>query len=263
MSQAAELRSATFLGLLATQLLGAINDNAFRMLAVGICTAKVAAEHSSLVLSAGLTCFTLPYLLLAAPAGYVADRFSKRRVIVSCKVAEILIMTSAILAIWQGNLAAIFVVLALMGAQSALFGPAKLGSIPEMLRAEKISAANGFMGLVTIVASVLGFVLGNMLFGLTGPDGRTNLWISACTLIGLAMVGTCTSLLIARLPAANPAKKFPARAIQETLADLRLLMSNKALLRVALGTITNALCDSFKPISIFTRVQERTICMRS
>ncbi|MDA7978345.1 MAG: MFS transporter [Pirellulales bacterium] len=233
--RAGELRSRSFLGLLLTQLLGAINDNAFRMLAVGICTAKVSPEHSSLVLSGGLACFTLPYLLLAAPAGYVADRFSKRRVIVSCKAAEIAIMSTAVFAIWQGNLAAIFLVLAMMGAQSALFGPAKLGSIPEMVRAEKLSAANGFMGLVTIVASVLGFVVGNFLFGLTGPDGRTNLWISTGMLIGLASVGTCCSLLIAHLAPANPLKPFPRHAIRETIGDLRLLISNKALLRVALG----------------------------
>ncbi len=230
-----DLRSKSFVGLLVTQLLGAANDNAFRMLAVGICTAKVAAEHSSLVLSAGLSCFTLPYLLLAAHAGFVADRFSKRRVIVLCKCAEILIMISAIVAIWYGSLTAIFLVLAMMGAQSALFGPAKLGSIPEMLKAEKISAANGFMGLVTIVASVLGFVVGNFLFGLTGPDGRTNLWISATTLIGLATIGTCSSLMIARLPAANPEKPFPRYPVRETIGDLKALSINKALLRVALG----------------------------
>ena len=34
--------------------------------------------------------FRLPALFLAAPAGFLADRFSKRQVMVGCKIAEIL-----------------------------------------------------------------------------------------------------------------------------------------------------------------------------
>ncbi len=41
---------------------------------------------------AGTVCLVLPYLLLAAPAGYLADRYPKRSVIVGCKLAEIVIM---------------------------------------------------------------------------------------------------------------------------------------------------------------------------
>ncbi len=36
--------------------------------------------EGDLALSAGLACFVLPYILLAAPAGYLADRFCKRYV---------------------------------------------------------------------------------------------------------------------------------------------------------------------------------------
>ena len=45
------------------------------------------------------------------------------------------------------------IVVACMGAQSALFGPSKLGSIPEMLHETKISSANGVLELVTVIAT--------------------------------------------------------------------------------------------------------------
>ena len=98
-----------------------------------------------MILTAGTACFVLPYLLLAAFAGYLADRFSKRQVIVGCKMAELAIMSLGIFAIWQGNLVGLFAVVALMGAQSALFSPSKLGIIPEILAARHISAANGLL----------------------------------------------------------------------------------------------------------------------
>ena len=86
------LLSPTFLGLATTQALGTVNDNIFRWLAIGIGKDFVSPENASAVLAVGSACFVLPYILLAAPAGYLADRFSKRRVIVLCKVAEIVIM---------------------------------------------------------------------------------------------------------------------------------------------------------------------------
>ena len=85
-------------------------------------------ERVSFILAAGSAAFVLPYVLLAAPAGYLADRYSKQKVIVACKVAEIFIMLLAVVAIKLGSVPLMMVVVAAMGAQSALFGPAKLGT---------------------------------------------------------------------------------------------------------------------------------------
>ena len=103
--QAAEhgLRSASFLGLLFTQLFTATNDNILRWLVIGIGKDYVDAANVGGILAAGTACFVLPYLLLAAPAGYLADRFSKSRVIVVCKGAEIVIVGLAVVGHWLWN----------------------------------------------------------------------------------------------------------------------------------------------------------------
>jgi len=233
------LTSASFVGLLFTQLLTAVNDNAFRWLVIGvgkqILEQTGAEEDVALVLTAGTACFVLPYLVLAAPAGYLADRFSKRSVIVACKVAEIAIMALGIVAIMIGNLWFLFFVVAMMGMQSALFSPAKLGSIPELLRTEKISAANGLFGLTTVIATVVGMVVGNVLSDQIREDSAIGITQSAVTLIGVAVVGLLFSLLITRLVAANPARTFPWNALPQMVRDFRILASSRPLLRVALG----------------------------
>ena len=101
-SAGGSLASAGFWGLLATQFLTALNDNIFRWLVIGIGKDHVAAYAKTNssggwltddnVLMAGTLFLVLPYLVLAAPAGYLADRYHKRSVIVGCKIAEILIM---------------------------------------------------------------------------------------------------------------------------------------------------------------------------
>ncbi|MCH7686933.1 MAG: MFS transporter, partial [Planctomycetes bacterium] len=220
------LRSRSFLGLLATQFLGAANDNIFRWVVV-LTALDDDAKVQALVL--GLACFTVPYLLLATAAGYLADRFSKRSVIVGCKVAEIVIMALGIAAMLAGNAYLLFGVVALMGCQSALFGPSKLGSIPEMLKDKHLSTGNGLMGLTTVVASALGTIVGYWL------SDETNIWQVAAVLIGVAAAGLLTSFFITRLPIANPNREKTLNPITDTYKNLKLLAEDVSLMRTALG----------------------------
>src|SRR3954470_22077592 len=100
------LRSAGFLGLLATQFLTATNDNIFRWLVIGLGKQHLEKSHHSAIVTAGTVCLVLPYLLLAAPSGYLADRYPKRSVIVGCKFAEIVIMFVGVAAILCGHVSA-------------------------------------------------------------------------------------------------------------------------------------------------------------
>tara|TARA_R110002095_G_scaffold138182_3_gene119694 strand:- start:1773 stop:5300 length:3528 start_codon:yes stop_codon:yes gene_type:complete len=231
------LNSPSFLALLGTQFLGAMNDNMFRWFIIPIGKPIIGDAEA---LSLGLACFTLPYLLLASVAGYLADRFSKRTVIVACKVAEVIIMALGIWAIQIGNLYLLFFIVALMGCQSALFGPAKFGSIPEMLRDNRLAKGNGLMGLITVVSSALGFIAGNYLYhftrpNLTTPGSFSDISIAALTLVGVAVLGTIVSLKIRKLPPAAPERAFPFNPVKETAHQWQLLSSSTPLLRTALG----------------------------
>ena len=230
----AGLWNRSFVGLLVTQFLGAFNDNMFRWLVVPIGKSYY-PDNEALPLAAGLACFVLPYVLLAAPAGYLADRFSKQRVIVGCKLAELAIMILGIAAIYWGSVGAMFGVLMLMGSQSALFGPSKFGSLPEVVPEEKLSVANGLIGLTTVVAIVLGSIAGNYLYHWTGPWGQDSLWLSAGALWGVAAIGLAASLGMRGLTAANRSRPFPWNPARQTMRDLALLMRSLPLLRVALG----------------------------
>ncbi len=231
--------SRSLLALVATQCLGAINDNMFRWLTIGICKDYVATSQATLVLSAGLACFVSPYLIFASHAGFLADRFSKGRVIVACKVAEIVIMLLGVGMILLCNavdhIFPLMAVVFLMGTQSALFGPAKFGSIPELVHVSGISKANGVLGLGTVVSTTVGFAAGMYLSDITGHRGVEHLGISAAALVGVAAAGFLVSLAVAAVPAANPQAKFPWNPFAQTIRDLKALASDGALFRVALG----------------------------
>ena len=230
----ASLRSTSFVALTVTQFLTATNDNIFRWLAVGI-GKDYFPENQSFVLVLGIVCFALPYIFLSSIAGFFSDRFSKRDVIVWCKYAEIGIMLLGILAISTQMIWLLFLAVFFMGAQSALFSPGKLGAIPELLKEEKVPAANGLFGLTTIGATVLGMAIGNWLSDATGHKGLDALWLSAGCLLLVSGLGVLTSVVIRRLPIAAPDRKFPFDVPQQTWRDLKTLASSRAMLRVALG----------------------------
>ena len=230
------LWSSSFQGLLLTNWLTAINDNIFRWFVIGVGKAMFPVSDHSGILMWGTALFVAPYMFLASPAGWLADRFRKRYVIVGCKFAEILIMSLGVLAVWLGNFHMLLFTVFLMGAQSALFAPAKVGTIPELLDEDTISTGNGIFNLATLSATVIGMVLGSALADLT-MGGRTKLYIAALTMIGIAVVGTVISLAIKTLPAANKNAKFPKTIVFETIRDIVNLIGMGKLFRVALGVM--------------------------
>src|SRR4029078_1490421 len=92
---------------------------------------------------------------------------------------------------------------ALLGAQATLFSPARAGSIPELLQPELISKANGLFTLFTVIATVIGMVIGNWLVDVTGDRGLNRWWLSAVVLICVCDVGYLARLPMHRLPSCN------------------------------------------------------------
>ena len=122
-----------------------------------------------------------------------------------------ILMLLGVAVIYHGNVWLMFLTLFLMGSHSAIFGPSKYGSIPEIVRPECIPAANGMIGMTTILAIVGGTVGAGFLYEWTRPLGMHHWWLWASTIVGVALVGCMTSLPIRRLKVANPTPALPHR----------------------------------------------------
>ena len=236
------LRSASFIGYLTMGFLTAVNDNMFRWLIVPIAKAQITSDpnltaaqresNETFVLALGLGSFILPSIIFAPWSGWVADRFSKRSSTIWLKIAEAVIMALGIVSIWYGNLIAMFAVLFLTGAQSALLSTAKFGIIPEIVPRKRLSVANGLAGLVTLIAVIAGTVAGNALYTVSQTDG---LLPAAVALLAVAALGIAAAVMIAPVKPANPGIAFPLNPITYSWRDIKLVLADKPILRVTLG----------------------------
>src|SRR3712207_2359016 len=163
-----------FLPLFATQMLGAFNDNLFKNAMVLFVVYQVYNdERSETWFSAIATgIFILPFFLLSALSGQLADARDKARIIRIVKFCEILIMVvgAAGLALaWQGlavgTVAIPLMLLALfaMGVHSTFFGPIKYAILPQHLRGDEVLGGTGLVEAGTYIAILGGTLLAGII----------------------------------------------------------------------------------------------------
>src|ERR1700745_290968 len=144
-----------FWALIVTQFQNAFNDNAIKFLVIYIIVAMNFAEgqRDFLVLVVGAL-FALPFIFFSMTGGYLADRYSKRSVVVGTKLMEIAVMGVAIAGLAMQSLPIECAAVFLISTQSALFGPSKYGLLPELLPEEKLSWGNGIIELGTFLGTI-------------------------------------------------------------------------------------------------------------
>jgi len=223
-----------FWSLIVTQFQGAFSDNALKTLVtfIALAAATSSRQRNTVVPLLGIL-FSVPFILFSMAGGYLADRFSKRRVTIGVKVFEILLMLFALVGLWLKNVPLGMAAVCGMGVHSAFFGPSKYGLLPELLPEKRLSWGNGILELGTFTAIITGIAVGGLLY--TAFIGRQQ--YSALVFIALAGFGLACSLGLPKLPAANPTKQFHANFCADLFGQIRAIRRDRVLWLALLGNI--------------------------
>lgn len=190
-----------FLPLFVMQLLNAFNDNLYKtamvLFVVYTLYNSEEAEGAFSALASGL--FILPFFLLSALAGQLADMRDKAAVVRAVKLMEIGLMVigaSGLLLAWRGVLVdsvaipLMLLALLLTGVQSTFIGPIKYALLPQHLEPDEVLAGTGLVEAGTYIA-ILG---GTILAGWIAVE-----W-AAAAVIGLSVAGYLVSRHIPPAP---------------------------------------------------------------
>lgn len=148
-----------FYTIMAAQFFSSLADNALLFVAIDLLTAMNAPAQLTPLLKLS---FVLFYVLLAAFVGAFADSLPKGRVMFIANIIKI------------GGCGLIFLnvhplaAYAVVGFGAAVYSPAKYGILTELLPAEKLVAANGWIEGLTVMSIILGTVMGGALVSVHG-----------------------------------------------------------------------------------------------
>ncbi|MFH0924568.1 MAG: acyl-[ACP]--phospholipid O-acyltransferase [bacterium] len=228
------LHSNKFKAYLATQFFGALNDNAFKfIIELLIVKTVVDATKASKIISLSGALFVLPFILFSSYAGYLADRYSKKTIMVWTKLIEIIVMYLGFIALSRQNLPFLLGVLFLMTTQSTIFNPPKYGILPELFEDKDLSKANGLLQMWTFVAIILGTALSGQVLKLCQDNtGRTGLF-----LIVIAIIGFLTSFFIPNVPATKSSRPFELNFLKDIKENFLELIKIQPLFLSTLGVV--------------------------
>ncbi|HEY0316869.1 MAG TPA: MFS transporter [Solirubrobacterales bacterium] len=201
------LRTREFRLLFSGQAVSVLGDRmAVLALAFAVLEIGGSASDVGLVLAAG----AFPLVATVLAGGVVADRASRRAVMVAADVVRVAS---------QGTMAALLIagvaevwMLALLagvtGAATGFFSPASTGLLPEVVLAEQLQPANGLRASAASTGEILGPVAGGVLVAAAGAG-----WAIAIDAVTFAVSAACLAML--RVPTRVAAQR------SSFVADLR------------------------------------------
>lgn len=249
------LKQRRFLPLFATQLFNAFNDNLYKnamvLFAVYSVYTTQAEEARFSAIASGI--FILPYFLLSALAGQLADMRDKALLIRRIKLAEIFIMAVGaigLLMAWRNqmveDIAIPLMLLALfcMGIHSTFFGPIKYAILPQHLKKDEVLAGTGLVEAGTYIAILFGTILA----------GYIAVEWAALMVFLIAILGYITSLSVPPAPALEADQPIDRNIFRSSVSLVRNTMHQREVFYAILAisffwTIGAVLFIQFPPLA--------------
>jgi len=195
------LGTRRFLPLFVTQMLGAFNDNLFKNAMVLFVVYQVYNDEKSELWFSAVTTgvFILPFFLLSALSGQLADARDKARIIrivKACEIAIMLVGAAGLLMAWSGFMVQFAIPLLLlalfaMGVHSTFFGPIKYAILPQHLEKDEVLGGTGLVEAGTYIAILGGTILA----------GVISVQASAAAVVAIAVIGYFSGRQVPAAPA--------------------------------------------------------------
>lgn len=231
------IASRGYIALLVTQFLGAANDNVVKMVITYMVTTGIWREQAGEGGQAiPALCLTVPFILLSGYAGEIADRFSKRTNMLWVKIAEVPLALMAGIGFATHSYYVSLAALTLLGIQSTFFGPSKFGVIPELVRTDQLSPANGLINMLSNLGVIAGIVVSGPVSDAFYPGDVTAVeplvdveaaggmrFLPGIVVFVIAILGLAAIMLMPKLKAANPTLKIslnPFKTYYESFRDM-------------------------------------------
>ncbi|MGI2328879.1 MFS transporter [Planococcus sp. YIM B11945] len=237
MSEAAKLKKATY-HLYTFTISKLISTFGSSVYAFGISLYVLSITGSAANFAVNLICSILPRSLLAPFAGYAADNYSKKMLVVVSQLASALAVSGLLVySLLNGmSLVAVYATTALISISSMLSSVTFSSSIANLIDPDRIQKAMGFNQSAMSLASIGGPVIGGMLFGFVSMNVFLLIQIAAYSLAVLLEATMNFKLFTnATKAVAGEAKKSVVKGMKEGFAYLKTNRVIMVIVTTAIG----------------------------
>jgi Major Facilitator Superfamily len=207
-----------FTAMIGVYFVGTLNDNFCRQCAMLLAVAGGLAYLQSYI----MFLFTLPFIVFAAYAGFLADRFPKRSVVIVTKLVSLFAYVLGIIGFYLNNWTIILITVFILGLQATVFSPAINGIIPELYPPAYVVTANGIIAAAVNVAILLGIAGAGLVLDIKGDVCNVPLGMCLAAAFGLsvAFITFVISFFVPIFPAASTQARFPWQGPWESVITL-------------------------------------------
>ncbi|WP_416482797.1 MFS transporter [Streptomyces sp. CL12] len=226
----------------------------------------VVAHHPDPAAVAGLTTVNmLPWLLFALPAGVLADRVDRRRIVLGSNLVRgAALLGAALVLATDRPLPLLYALAFLLGVAETLADTAAPAMLPRLVEARHLERANGRLSAAQIVLNeMVGPPVAGLLAGLTAAaalaTGGTLYAVAALLLLGLAPLARATPDTGSG-SAPEPASPTGARGgvLRDIRQGLRFVLGHRTLRRTLAASALYGLVFS-ATFSMLVLLSDRTL----
>ncbi|MDF2514245.1 MAG: transporter [Herbinix sp.] len=142
---------------------------------------------SAAIFSAILAISTIPYILMAPIAGYLADTINRKKLMIALDVISAGLMAAyAITMNHSDHYVITAIAMVFLSVIYTLYNPAVVACVPQIVEKDKLTSANSIIQQVGYLVNMVGPILAGFLYGVVGI--RTVIWINAISFLASAVL---------------------------------------------------------------------------
>lgn len=169
------LRIKGFMAFLSLAFLNAFVDLGHKVIIQNTILKTYNGDEQTTLIAIVNALILLPFIMLFTPAGFLADKWPKNRIMRLSAWGAIILTCLITLGYYQGWFWFSFSMTFLLAAQSAFYSPAKFGYIKEIVGDKKLPQGNALVQSISMIAILLGMFVFSLFFeGLLAEQNFTS-----------------------------------------------------------------------------------------
>ncbi len=185
-----------------------------------------------------------PFLLLAPIGGMLADRLSKRTILIAIDLLRIPAVLSLILVRDPGDLWIVYLSSFLIAMGEAIYSPTRMASIPALAKPDSLIYVNAIEQIMTGAVLIIGSSTGGILAYLFG--NQASFLINALTFLLSALIISKLSIPTGSAEKKRKTKRMPSNA----MSPFKLIFGSSALIAFFIIMLTMPLANGIDNILV-------------